>query len=86
MRVSSDLEQFVGRHRSCAELTIDVGALTDAGCHVRVLCFCGAVFARWVNVVELTPGGPVARMVVHSRAHHGAGALITPGPPRGGSG
>jgi hypothetical protein len=42
-------EQFVAANRLCGELTSDVGELIDTGYHVRVLCWCGAVFARWVT-------------------------------------
>jgi hypothetical protein len=43
------LELFVAAHRPCGELTSDVGELTDTSYHVRVLCWCGAVFERWVT-------------------------------------
>jgi len=44
-----DLERFVAVHRPCGELTSEVGDLTEAGYDVRVLCRCGAVFAKWVT-------------------------------------
>ena len=43
------LSKFVAAHRPCGWLTGEVGELTDAGYHVRVLCWCGAAFARWVT-------------------------------------
>jgi hypothetical protein len=44
-----ELERFVDVHRLCGMLSSDVGALTDTGYQLQLVCSCGATFERWVT-------------------------------------
>jgi len=48
----AELAQFVERHRRCGMLTGDATIPTECGYIVTVVCVCGVVFQRWIDVEE----------------------------------
>ena len=52
MRLTSDIEEFLGLHRAHGHLTGDATEPTRTGYLLTVTCPCGAVFSRYVTPEE----------------------------------